>query len=155
FAPQQLRAAPRYQYLCSRTDSPRRRQAVAEGDCRAQGRLRSHRLPIRIGCGAGAGDAERRLGAGRLIIALAAIAVVTAGAYLYWRHVWFFRDPPRTPPAAPGLVSPADGTVVYVRRVAPGGNVVVIKEGLSATVEDILHEHVDEPKLVIGIFMSP
>ena len=82
-------------------------------------------------------------------------ALVVGGGYLFWRYVWFFRDPPRTPPAEDGLVSPADGTVVYVRTVAPGDDVVVIKQGVSAKVADILRQDVGETKLVIGIFMSP
>ena len=92
----------------------------------------------------------------RLTLALVgALLLVLLSAFLYWRHVWFFRNPPRQPPAAAGILSPADGTVVYVKRVAPGQDVVVIKEGLAATVKDILKE--DEPvsKIVVGIFMSP
>jgi phosphatidylserine decarboxylase len=95
------------------------------------------------------------VGAARLtLIAICAGGCLLAG-YLLWRHYWFYRNPPRTPPAQAGIVSPADGTVVYVRRVAPGEDVVVIKEGVRATVRDILHEEVDEAKIVIGIFMSP
>jgi phosphatidylserine decarboxylase len=82
-------------------------------------------------------------------------AALAASAYLAWRYVWFFRDPSRTPPLEPGILSPADGTVVYVRDVAPHEDVVVIKEGLAAKVKDILWEDVDAPKIVIGIFMSP
>src|SRR5262245_60157187 len=89
------------------------------------------------------------------LILAAGTAIVAAAAYFVWRYRWFFRNPARMPPAAPGLVSPADGTVVYVRRVEPGEPVVAVKRGLTATVEDIVREHVDEPKLVIGIFMSP
>ena len=81
--------------------------------------------------------------------------IVIGGGYLFWRYIWFFRDPARTPPAAEGLVSPADGTVVYVRTVAPGDDVVVIKQGVSAKVADILRQDVGETKVVIGIFMSP
>jgi phosphatidylserine decarboxylase len=84
-----------------------------------------------------------------------ALAGAATGGYLFWRHCWFFRNPPRTPPAATGIVSPADGTVVYVREVEPGEDVVVIKRGLAAKVADILREDVRESKLVIGIFMSP
>jgi phosphatidylserine decarboxylase len=91
----------------------------------------------------------------RVTLALAALALVLLGAFLYWRHVWFFRNPPRQPPAVAGVLSPADGTVVYVKRVAPGGEVVVIKEGLAATVKDILKEDEPAPKIVVGIFMSP
>jgi phosphatidylserine decarboxylase len=31
--------------------------------------------------------------------------------------VWFFRDPPRQPPAGPGVLSPADGVVTHVERL--------------------------------------
>src|SRR5207244_540003 len=31
--------------------------------------------------------------------------------------VWFFRDPPRTAPAGPGVLSPADGVVTHVERL--------------------------------------
>ena len=95
------------------------------------------------------------MGARRLIITAVTFATVFAGAFLYWRFVWFFRDPRRTPPAEQGILSPADGTVVYVRKVEPGEEVVVIKQGLRATVRDILREDADHAKLVIGVFMSP
>jgi phosphatidylserine decarboxylase len=92
----------------------------------------------------------------RLTLALVGLLLLgLLAAFLYWRHAWFFRNPPRTPPAAAGILSPADGTVVYVKRVAPGEAVVVIKEGLAATVEDILKQDEPVPKIVVGIFMSP
>lgn len=91
----------------------------------------------------------------RLIAALALGAVAAAALFAWWRFVWFFRDPPRAPPAQAGFVSPADGTVVYVKRAAPGEKVWVIKEGLAASVEDIVREDIDRPKLVVGVFMSP
>jgi phosphatidylserine decarboxylase len=95
------------------------------------------------------------MGARRLTLVAAVVVAGVALGYLFWRHVWFFRNPPRVPPVEAGLLSPADGTVVYVRSVAPGEDVVVIKEGVSALVKDILRADVDEPKVVIGIFMSP
>lgn len=90
-----------------------------------------------------------------MIASILAAAALLAGGYFYWRCVWFFRNPPRIPPAEPGMVSPADGTVVYVRKVEPGEDVVVIKQGLRATVRDIAHTDDAGAKLVIGIFMSP
>ncbi|MEK7697791.1 MAG: phosphatidylserine decarboxylase, partial [Pseudomonadota bacterium] len=89
------------------------------------------------------------MGTRRVIVAAVTVAIVLAGGFLYWRQVWFFRDPPRTPPAEEGLLSPADGTVVYVRKVEPGEDVVAIKQGVRATVKDILRQDVDRPKLVI------
>ena len=91
----------------------------------------------------------------RGLIAAAAIAGALAIGFAFWRYCWFFRDPPRVAPAAEGLLSPADGTVVYVKRVEPGEDVVVVKQGVRATVRDIAHEDDGGPKLVVGVFMSP
>ena len=82
-------------------------------------------------------------------------SLAASAAYLYWRYVWFFRCPRRTPPEGEGVVSAADGTVVYVRKVEPGAPVVNIKQGLSAKLIDILREDEGVPKLVVGVFMSP
>jgi phosphatidylserine decarboxylase len=90
-----------------------------------------------------------------LILATVAVALLAVAAYLLWRQFWFFRDPERVPPAEAGILSPADGTVVYVKKVAPGEDVIVIKQGVSAKVTDLMHEDFDQPKLVVGIFMSP
>ncbi len=76
-------------------------------------------------------------------------------AWLYWRHVWFFRNPPRRAPAEPGLLSPADGRVVYVKRVGPKEPAVHVKQGLTAAVEDIAREDLAGEKLLVGVFMSP
>ena len=89
------------------------------------------------------------------MVAAALLLGLAAGAWLFWREVWFFRNPPRTPPPQAGFVSPADGTVVYVQRVRPGEPVVLIKEGLAARVSDLVREDAAGAKLVIGVFMSP
>ncbi|MGO9619906.1 MAG: phosphatidylserine decarboxylase [Desulfobaccales bacterium] len=81
------------------------------------------------------------------------LAVLTG--YLYWRYVWFFRNPSRVPPPGESLVSPADGTVVYVTQVAPQQEVIMIKQGLAATLTDIVREDLASAKILIGIFMSP
>lgn len=90
-----------------------------------------------------------------MMLTVLLVSAVLAVGYLYWRHVWFFRNPPRTAPSEPGVLSPADGTIVYVRKVEPGEDVVVIKQGLRATVKDIARADDGGAKLVIGIFMSP
>jgi phosphatidylserine decarboxylase len=71
---------------------------------------------------------------GGLAAGLWALAVAFFAAWLL--IVWFFRDPPREVPTAPGLViSPADGTVVLI--------------------EELEHdEFVGGPAVQIGIFLS-
>jgi phosphatidylserine decarboxylase len=76
-------------------------------------------------------------------------------AFLFWRYVWFFRNPDRTIAQGENIVSPADGTVVYVKRVRPNEEVIVIKQGVAARIRDIVRQDMDAPKLVVGIFMSP
>jgi phosphatidylserine decarboxylase len=75
--------------------------------------------------------------------------------YLYWRCVWFFRNPGRHVPPGDNIVSPADGTVVYVKEVGPGEEVISIKKGMQLTVSDITREDIPVKKVLIGIFMSP
>lgn len=88
------------------------------------------------------------------LLALGA-ALLAAAAWVYWRYVWFFRNPVRITPEAPGLVSAADGTVVYVKRFAGYDDVIHVKQGLAARLTDIVAEDLALPKLVIGVFMSP
>jgi len=83
------------------------------------------------------------------------IFLATCVAFLYWRYIWFFRNPDRSIPTGENIVSPADGTVVYCRRLRPGEDVITIKQGLEARIEDIAKEHIDGDKILVGIFMSP
>lgn len=87
-------------------------------------------------------------------VVLSAAAIVGA-AYVFWRHVWFWRNPPRTPPAQAGLLAAADGTVVYVKKFTQEDEVISIKRGLAAKLVDITREDSPLPKLLIGVFMSP
>jgi phosphatidylserine decarboxylase len=90
------------------------------------------------------------------IIIVLVFAVLFASLYLFWRHVWFFRNPHRNiPPEGSGILSPADGTVVYVRQMMPRESVINIKRGMEATLNDITREDFNRPKILIGIFMSP
>ncbi len=87
-------------------------------------------------------------------VVLLSCFVLTLG-FLFWRYVWFFRNPVRIPPDGEVILSPADGTVVYVKVIPPEEDVIVIKEGLQSTVSDILREDLPSSKILIGIFMSP
>jgi phosphatidylserine decarboxylase len=89
-------------------------------------------------------------------VLLLAFLTLCGIAYLYWRYVWFFRNPSRKIPSEDsGILSPADGSIVYVREVAPGEETITIKQGVKATIDDICREAVSMPKVLIGIFMSP
>ena len=76
-------------------------------------------------------------------------------AYIFWRKVWLFRNPQRTSPPGEGILSPADGTVVYVQTVPPDEPVISIKKGVRASINDIVREHLSTPKILIGVFLSP
>ena len=89
-----------------------------------------------------------------LIFILILISIAAVG-FLYWQRIWFFRNPPRIAPPGDNIVSPADGTVVYVKTVEPKENVIVIKQGIAAKIEDIVRQDLDSRKVLIGIFMSP
>lgn len=88
-------------------------------------------------------------------VATLAVALVAASMYLFWRYVWFFRNPRRVVPLGEGLVAAADGTVVYVQKLTSAEAVIHVKQGLAARLSDIVHEELDLPKLLIGVFMSP
>jgi phosphatidylserine decarboxylase len=90
-----------------------------------------------------------------LIFILSAIVLVSASAFLFWRYIWFFRNPARVAPPGESIVSPADGTVVYVKKVDPNEEVISIKKGVKLHIHDIVREDMNLPKVVIGVFMSP
>jgi phosphatidylserine decarboxylase len=89
------------------------------------------------------------------VASLAAVALLLASAFLFWRYYWFWRNPPRVVAPGENYVSPADGTVVYVKRVPPSEPVIACKQGKAASINDIVREELHLPKILIGIFMSP
>ncbi len=91
----------------------------------------------------------------RILAGLGVILAVSLGAFLFWRYIWFFRNPGRTIPGGQNIVSPADGTVVYVKQVQPQEKVIAIKKGVAVSVNDITRADLDAPKVLIGVFMSP
>jgi phosphatidylserine decarboxylase len=79
-----------------------------------------------------------------------------AGILAFWRYVYFFRDPHRTPPSGENVVAPADGRVVYVRQFSDQVVPIAVKKRRQIA----LHELAGTPLQmraghVIGIYLSP
>ena len=123
----------------------------------AQGGLRVRRFSLCLGRGRGAGVGAEGMEAALLIAAACAAAAGWAwlAAYLFWRYYWFWRNPPRTVPPGENFVSPADGTVVYVKRAsaARADHRLQAREGRldqrhrprRARVAEDPHRHLHEP----------
>ena len=78
--------------------------------------------------------------------------------YLYWRFYFFFRDPGRNIPEGDNIVSPADGTIVYIRKVENNIVPISIKNKKEIKLDEILRfRNIDLkfPYWIIGIFMHP
>lgn len=90
-------------------------------------------------------------------VILAAIVLVWLAAFLFLRRVWFFRDPKRQPERtdSSALIAPADGRVVYIRKIEHGG---LYSEKLGERIElpEITGCSTNELNgWAIGIYMSP
>jgi phosphatidylserine decarboxylase len=83
----------------------------------------------------------------------AVLTLVVAAGVLAYR---FYRDPERTAPAGEHLVvSPADGTVVYVKRCRDGRAPVASKRGREVALRELTHTDVHTgDAVVVGIAMS-
>jgi phosphatidylserine decarboxylase len=87
------------------------------------------------------------------------VVVVFLALFAGWRFLFFFRNPKRNVTADDRLIlSPADGFVIYVRRVLPGEPVISVKEGRPILLDDLMT--LDDPCLprrgwLVGIYMSP
>jgi len=90
-----------------------------------------------------------------MITSVLVILLLVVAIFCFWRFYWFFRNPERRVPDCEGLLSPADGKVVYVRKVGPNEPVFTVKKGQEARLVDILKEDDALPKVIIGVFMSP
>src|SRR5688572_10451715 len=82
-----------------------------------------------------------------LVIALgllAAQATIYTGSILYR----FYRDPERTPPGEPAvLVSPADGKVIYVKKLPPGQILESEKKGSRLVLDELSRSELNQQEL--------
>jgi phosphatidylserine decarboxylase len=76
-------------------------------------------------------------------------------SFLLWRFYYFFRDPIRTAPKGRVIVAPADGFVLYQKRVAAGEVPSPVKQGVTVPLDEWVGT---VPRVtsgtLIGIYMS-
>ncbi|MCE5313560.1 MAG: phosphatidylserine decarboxylase [Armatimonadota bacterium] len=84
------------------------------------------------------------------------IIVVWLGALMFLRRVWFYRDPAREPESRDGvIVAPADGRVVYIKRVDEN-SIFAEKLGEKIPLPEITGcDYEQKNGWAIGIYMSP
>lgn len=76
-------------------------------------------------------------------------------SFLAWRFYYFFRDPVRKAPEGRVVVAPADGFVLYSRRVAGGEVPSAIKKGVTVPLEEWVGEvPYGGDGTLVGIYMT-
>lgn len=94
------------------------------------------------------------LGTGALIYIVILLNFSLATDYLYHALI---KDPERHAPEGNLIVSPADGTVLYVREIADGIIPMVVKEGVPVSVVDHVKTQLVRPfkkGYLVGIYMN-
>lgn len=93
---------------------------------------------------------------GIAIFVLAVIVIDLVVLYLFLRMVWFYRDPKRVPPKKEGVVvSPADGQVVYIKKIEKN-RIFLEKLGTTIDLKEISKLPVENGQgWIVGIYMSP
>ncbi|HEX4353660.1 MAG TPA: phosphatidylserine decarboxylase [Polyangiales bacterium] len=76
-------------------------------------------------------------------------------SFLAWRFYYFFRDPKRTAPSGRVVLAPADGYLLYSRRVERGQVPSPIKEGVPIALDEWIGRVPCEANgTLIGIYMT-
>lgn len=76
-------------------------------------------------------------------------------SFLAWRFYYFFRDPVRRPPPGRVLLAPADGILLYARRVTGGAAPSPIKQGVPIPLDEWVGAVPYEGEgTLIGIYMT-
>lgn len=75
--------------------------------------------------------------------------------FLAWRFYYFFRDPVRKPPEGRVLLAPADGYLLYARRVTGGEVPSPIKKGVPVPLDEWIGKvPATGDGTLIGIYMT-
>jgi phosphatidylserine decarboxylase len=78
------------------------------------------------------------------------------GTFLFILLIAFYRDPERIPPVDPNVIlSPADGKVIYLKKIEKGAIPYSEKKGKKILLEDFIHENrLFNEGYLIGISMN-
>lgn len=85
------------------------------------------------------------------------ICIIPVALYFYWHFFFFYRDPDRNIPGGKNIVSPADGTIVYIKKVEDGIVPISIKNKKLIKLEEIFKFKLNPPQpyYLVGVFMHP
>ena len=91
---------------------------------------------------------------------IAIILFVIICAFIFWRFLFFFRNPDRKINSNDNhIISPADGFVIYIQRVEPRSEILSVKKGNKILLDDLMfiddNSLLDKPGWLIGISMTP
>jgi phosphatidylserine decarboxylase len=78
--------------------------------------------------------------------------------WLYWRFYHFYRDPDRQIPEGNNIVSAADGTIIYIKKITKGESPISIKKNRKIDITDITRSPIfdsNEEHWIVGVFMHP
>jgi phosphatidylserine decarboxylase len=77
--------------------------------------------------------------------------------YLYWRFFFFFRDPQRSvPEGEDSIVSPADGTLIYIKEILNDELFFSTKLNRNIRLQEFCaNQDIKPPCYLVGIFMHP
>ena len=94
-----------------------------------------------------------------LIIVLLIFILSFIVLFLFWRFPFFLRNPKRKIPYdEKAILAPADGYVVYCKKIKPGNDIISIKKDISIKLDDLMliddKELQNQPGWHIGIFMT-
>ncbi|MBK8808386.1 MAG: phosphatidylserine decarboxylase [Bacteroidales bacterium] len=89
------------------------------------------------------------------IIVVLGIFLFALLLWAYWRYVYFFRDPERVTPPGKNIISPADGSVLYVNITDNQTVPIALKKNRNIQLNEIVKTDIPNQKWChIGIFMT-
>jgi len=92
-----------------------------------------------------------------MVIYISIIFLILFFLFLYWKFYFFFRNPERVIPDGDNILSSADGTVVYIRKVDSSSVPISIKGKKEIKLDEIVKVGPlkEFPYYIIGVFMHP